>query len=93
MRDQRAIRSLDTKDSPIPYQGRGLADITVKSYFDPENQAVRQTLLRISKALPIYAMEDGSAIFVANGQVSSLGTIYWICQGNIAPIQASGLLA
>jgi len=35
-----AKRSLDTKESPIPYNGLGLADITVKPHFDLYNQQV-----------------------------------------------------
>jgi cyanophycinase-like exopeptidase len=43
-----AKRSLDTKESPIPYDGLDLADITVKPHFELGNQQVLSTLLQIS---------------------------------------------
>jgi len=85
-------RSLDTKDSSVPYEGLGLADITVKPHFDPKNRRVLRTLLRISKGLPICAMEDDSAIFVKGGRVSSMGKIHWIHRGEICPLWEGGLL-
>lgn len=86
-----AVRSLDTKESPFPYQGLGLADVTVKPHFDPDNQALCHALLHIAEEIPIYAMEDDSAIFVAGTHVSSTGRVHRIHQGKISPIQASGL--
>ncbi|MDR2686869.1 MAG: Type 1 glutamine amidotransferase-like domain-containing protein [Oscillospiraceae bacterium] len=82
-----AKRSLDTKESPVPYEGLGLADITVKPHFEPKNRRVLKTLLRISQELPICAMEDDSAIFVAGGRISSMGKIHWIHRGEIRPLR------
>ncbi|MDR3085616.1 MAG: Type 1 glutamine amidotransferase-like domain-containing protein [Christensenellaceae bacterium] len=76
-----AERSLDTKESPLPYKGLGLADVTIKPHFTPKNQQVLETLLGISMDLPIYAMEDDSAIFMAGGQISKMGRIHWIHNG------------
>lgn len=76
-----AVRSLDTKESPIPYKGLGLADITVKPHFDPRHEGVLSALLRISEQLPICAMEDGSAIFTDGKTVSREGNIHWINKG------------
>lgn len=83
-----AVRSLDTKESLVPYPGLGLADITVKPHFEAENQEMRQVLTHIAKGISIYAMEDDSAIFVAGGHVSSVGNIHRIHDGCISPIQA-----
>lgn len=80
-----AKRSLDTKESPIPYEGLGLADVTVKPHFVPEDPQVLPVLLQISTELPICAMEDNSAIFVADGDISYIGKIYWIDKGKICP--------
>lgn len=80
-----AARSLDTKESPVPYPGLGLADVTVKPHFDPGHEGVLSALLRISMELPICAMEDGSAIFVEEAGVSSTGRIHWIDRGIEAP--------
>jgi len=77
-------RSLDTKASHIPYEGLGLADITVKPHFAPKNRRVLKTLLRISEELPICAMEDDSAIFVAGDRISSMGKIHTIHRGKIS---------
>lgn len=84
-----AKRSLDTKESPVPYDGLGLADITVKPHFKPENQQVLATLLQISEELPICAMEDESAIFVMDGHISYTGQIHWISKGTILPFSQS----
>lgn len=78
-----AKRSLDTKESNIPYDGLGLADITIKPHFEPENQELIEILLEISQELPIYAMEDESAILVKNSDVSYIGNIYRIDKGKI----------
>lgn len=82
-----AERSLDTKESPVPYAGLGLADITVKPHFSPEDGQVLAALLQISQeeGLPICAMEDDSAIFVEGGGVSCAGRIHWIEKGSRCP--------
>lgn len=78
-----AKRSLDTKESPVPYEGLGLADITVKPHFQPEEEPVRSALLEISAELPIFAMEDDSAIFAVGERISCLGRIYRVDRGRI----------
>ena len=55
-------RSLDTKESTVPYDGLGLADITVKPHFEPDNQKVLSTLLSNFFELSICAIEDDNAI-------------------------------
>lgn len=86
-----AKRSLDTKESPIPYDGLGLADITVKPHFELKNQQVLSTLLEISIELPICAMEDESAIFVKGDSISYIGKIHLINKGEICPISQENL--
>ena len=80
-----ARRSLDTKESPVPYEGLGLADITVKPHFDGQDQALVSALLEISMELPICAMRDNSAIFAAEGEISCLGQIDWVEKGRLCP--------
>ena len=82
-----AKHSLDTKESPVPYEGLSLADITIKPHFELNNQQVLSTLLQISMELPIYATEDDSAIFVVGNQISSMGKIHLIHQGEILPFK------
>lgn len=80
-----AKRALDIWESHVPYDGLGLADITIKAHITQENQELLQTLLQISveQNLPICAMEDESAIFVKGDYVTYMGKIYRINKGNI----------
>lgn len=87
-----AKRSVDTKESLVPYEGLGLADITIKPHFCEEDQRVLAQLLQVSMELPICATQDESAIFVAGGRISCLGKIHWVNKGEIGPISQSGLL-
>ena len=80
-----AARSLDTKESPVPYEGLGLADITVKPHFSQEDGQVLSLLREISGELPICAMEDESAIFVSGNRVSHVGRIHWVDKGEVRP--------
>jgi len=68
-----------------PYPALALADITVTPHFggrknDPERM---DEILAVSHRHPIYAMCDGSAIFVQDGRVEPLGEVYKIHFGNI----------
>lgn len=83
-----AKRALDIWESPVPYEGLGLTDITVKAHVSPENQELVQMLLQVSleQNLPICGMADESAIFVKDGQVTYTGQIHLIEQGNICKI-------
>lgn len=83
-----AKHALDIWESHVPYEGLGLADITIKAHVTPEDQTLLQTLSTISTEykLPICGMADESAIFVKNNAVSHLGQIHWINNGEIKPI-------
>jgi len=85
-------RSLDMNEAPVLYKGLGLENITVHPHFDPTDQDMLSALLRVSEDLPICAMEDDSAIFVAGDRVSSMGEIHWIHRGEICPLWEGGLL-
>lgn len=87
-----AERSLDTKESPVPYNGLGLADITVKPHFKPEDQQVLSALLDISMGLPICAMEDDSAIFVKGSDISYMGKIHLVDKGRVRPLLDGNML-
>lgn len=86
-----AKHSLDTKESPVPYDGLGLADVTIKPHFDPANEQVLATLLQISMELPICATEDNSAIFVKDNHVSYTGRIHWVNKGVMEPFSQERL--
>jgi len=78
--------ALDIWESPVPYKGLGLTDITIKAHASQENRELLETLLHISAEhnLPICAMEDESAIFIKDGHASYIGQIYLIHKGNIS---------
>lgn len=83
-----ARRALDIWESHVPYEGLGLADITIKAHIQPDNPELLQTLLQISSEyhLPICGMEDDSAIFVKDGYITCLGSIHWVNEGKISPL-------
>lgn len=83
-----AKHALDIWESPVPYDGLGLADITVKAHVQPANQDLLRNLAKISidQSLSICAMEDESAIFVKGGHVAYTGQIHWINNGKICPL-------
>ena len=81
-----AKHSVDIYESLEPYDGLGLADITVKAHFDFENKELLQTLQQVSIKLPVCAMEDESAIFVKDGYAAYTGQIHLINKGSICPL-------
>jgi len=83
-----AKRALDIWESLVPYEGIGLADITIKAHITEENPELLQTLLQISleQNLPICAMEDESAIFVKDDCATYIGQIHWVKQGKVCPL-------
>lgn len=88
-----AKRAIDIWESHVPYDGLGLADITVKAHIKQEEQELLQTLLQISveRNLPICAMEDESAIFVKEDHITCIGQVYWVNQGKISPLSTETL--
>ena len=85
-----AKRALDIWESLVPYDGLGLADITIKAHITQQNQELLQTLLRVSveQNLPICAMEDESAIFLKDGHGTYTGQIYWVKNGEVCPLSS-----
>ena len=81
-----AKHAVDIWESLTPYDGLGLADLTVKAHFDLENEELVQTLRQVSMELPVCAMKDESAIFVKEDSITYLGRIHWIDKGEIRPI-------
>ena len=71
-------QSVDIWESMTPYEGLELANLTVKAHFQTEDEELLQTLLKISMALPVCAMEDESAIFIKSGQIVCFGAIHLI---------------
>lgn len=82
-----AVHALDIWESPVPYQGLGLADITIKAHVTQEDRELLNTLLQVTVAqhIPICAMEDNSAIFVRESGVEHIGRILWLSRGTAYP--------
>ena len=77
--------TVDIYESLIPYDGLGLADITVKAHYPVDEKQLR-ALKKVSMDLPICAMRDESAIFVNKEKIMQIGEIYRIAQGEITPL-------
>lgn len=83
-----ARRALDIWESPVPYEGLGLTNITIKAHVNPGEAELLRTLQQISAAqhLPICAMEDESAIFIRRDGVDWLGCIRLVEDGEVRPL-------
>ena len=83
-----ARRALDVWESPVPYEGVGLTNITIKAHVNPGEQALLRTLQQASAAhrLPICAMEDESAIFISENGADWLGRIRCVEDGEVRPL-------
>ena len=66
-------------DSKAFYEGLGLADITIKSHYTEGDWFV-PLLKELSRAHPIVAMEDESAIFINEDGKRAFGRM-WLFDG------------
>ncbi|MBO2517186.1 MAG: hypothetical protein CW338_07955 [Clostridiales bacterium] len=73
--------TVDIWETMEPYEGLGFAGITVKSHYRTEDEHLMKLLHNLSMILPVCAMEDESAIYIKNGQVSCTGRVYRINNG------------
>ncbi len=55
---------VDPYESLTPYEGLGLADLTIKAHYPFEEETLLQSLKQVSMELPVCLMEEESAIFV-----------------------------
>ena len=69
-------------DSKAFYEGLGLADITIKSHYTEGDWFV-PLLKELSRAHPIVAMEDESAIFINEDGKRELGRMWLLDGGEI----------
>lgn len=85
--------SLDIAESPVPYDGLGLADVTAKAHVSPESHELMQALLLVSieQALPICAMEDESAIFIDRDSATYVGSIRLLNNSQICELSSEAL--
>jgi dipeptidase E len=59
-------------------EGIGLADLTLKVHYIPEND---ENLKRFSTKEKIFAVPEGSALVYNNGELSAIGKIYLFIDG------------
>lgn len=83
--------TVDIRETIEPYEGLGFADITVKSHYRPEDEQLMKLLRDLSTILPVCAMEDESAIYVKNGNVSYTGNIRYIDCCEIIPFSPDSI--
>lgn len=69
-------------ESKAFYEGLGLADVTIKSHYTEGDWFV-PLLKELSRAHPIVAMEDESAIFIREGGQQVLGRMWLFDRGEI----------
>lgn len=75
--------TVDIYESLTPYEGLGLADITIKAHYPIEDEQLLQSLKQVSMELPICLMTDESAIFVKKESIIRIGQIYRMVKGDI----------
>lgn len=82
-----AKRALDIWESPVPYEGLGLTDMTIKAHVTSADQPLLQMLQEISavQRLPVFAMADESAVFVTADSTACVGEIRKIENGTAKP--------
>lgn len=81
-----AKHSVDIYESLTPYMGLGLTNITIKAHYNEEDKELVQVLKQVSKALPVCAMKDESAIFIKDGVAEIIGQIFLIDKEEIVPV-------
>ncbi len=78
--------TVDIYESLTPYEGLGLADITIKAHYPFEDEKLLQSLKQVSMDFPVCLMTDESAIFVKQESIMQIGQIYRMVKGDIIPL-------
>lgn len=77
--------TVDIYETATPYEGLGLANITIKAHYPLEDEWL-QALKQVSMELPVCLMTDESAIFVKEESITKIGEIYQLDKGEIEPL-------
>ncbi|MBR3823942.1 MAG: Type 1 glutamine amidotransferase-like domain-containing protein [Lachnospiraceae bacterium] len=77
--------TVDIYETLTPYEGLGVANITIKAHYPLEDEWL-QALKQVSMKLPVCLMTDESAIFVKEESITKIGEIYRLEKGEIAPL-------
>ncbi len=78
--------SFAMQDELLPYEGLGMSDITILSHYDESDRERCDRIFAASAIHPVWAMADGSAIFIKNGRIDTTGTIHYAEKGEIRPL-------
>ena len=81
---------VDVYESLTPYEGLGLANITIKAHY-PLEEGLLKSVKRVSMSLPVCLMTDESAIFVSKDAIMQIGSVYRLADGEIAPMTQAQL--
>ncbi len=82
--------TVDIYESTTPYDGLGLADLTIKAHY-PTEEVHLNALKQVSMHLPVCLMTDESAIFVKKDSIIRMGEIYRLMKGIISPFTQEDL--
>ena len=84
---------IDIWKTMTPYEGLWLTDITVLSHYNEADQKTgdkntsnrerNMMICAASEIHPVWAMADGSAIFIKNGRISTTGSVHYADKGEI----------
>jgi len=74
---------VDIYESLTPYEGLGLADLTIKAHYPLEEELLK-VVKQVSMELPVCLMTDESAIFMKKDSVMQIGKIYRMVKGEIS---------
>ncbi len=77
---------VDVYESLVPYEGLGLADITLKAHYPFDDEKLLQELKQVSMTFPVFLMSDESAVFIKKDGVMPIGQIYRMIKGDITPV-------
>ena len=78
--------TVDFFDSPEPFPGLGLTNITVTCHHDPKDTWRYERTLELSENRTVYAMEDMSAFFIKGGKIDVVGTIWHAAKRKLRPV-------
>lgn len=82
---------VDIYESTVPYEGLGLASITVKAHYPLQDEALLQAARQVSMTMPLCLMKDESAIFITPDSITRTGDIYLMVKGEVTPLTQAQL--
>ncbi|MBP5221598.1 MAG: Type 1 glutamine amidotransferase-like domain-containing protein [Lachnospiraceae bacterium] len=78
--------TVDFWESMTPFDGLGFTNLTVSCHHDPADTERYNKTLKMSEERTVYAMEDGSAFFIKEGRIDTVGKIYRVSHREFSPL-------